>query len=69
MGDQVALHVLWVDEVGQAEFAGERLTRWVEVHADDHVGTDHAGALDHVQPDAAQAEDHDIGSGLHLRGE
>src|SRR5690606_30866103 len=38
-----------------------------DVDADDLVGTDHPGALDHVEADAAESEDHDILARLHLR--
>ena len=32
----------------------------LDVDADDLVGTDHAGALDHVEPDPAEAEHHHV---------
>ena len=43
-------------------------SRGIEVDADDLVGADHAGALDHVEADAAEAEHHDIGAGPDLGG-
>ena len=42
--------------------------RRVEVDADDHVGADHARALDHVEADAAEPEHDDVGAGLDLGG-
>ncbi|MEH2471598.1 hypothetical protein V1284_003042 [Nitrobacteraceae bacterium AZCC 2299] len=40
----------------------------VEIDADDLVGANHAGALDHVEADAAEPEHHDIGARRHLGG-
>ena len=40
----------------------------IEIDADDHVGADQARALHDVQPDAAQAEHHDVGARLDLGG-
>src|SRR3546814_3318566 len=52
MRHQVALDVLWVHEVGHAELGRKLLAGRVQVDADDHVGSDHAGALHHVEADA-----------------
>ena len=52
-----------------AELARQRLARGIDVDADDHVGAGDARALDDIEPDAAQAEHHDIGARLDLRGE
>ena len=60
VGNQVPLDLVRVHEVGHAELFGEVLLGRVEVHAYYLVGPDHPGALDHVQPDAAEAEDHDV---------
>src|SRR6185312_13675054 len=68
VGDEVAVDLLGVDEVGHAEAAAPLLLAVVEVHADDLVGADHLQALDHVQPDAAEAEHHAVGAGLDLGG-
>jgi hypothetical protein len=69
VGHQIlALKLLGIDEVGHAELAAERLALGVEIDADDHVGADQARALHDVQPDAAQAEHHDVGAGLDLGG-
>ena len=38
----------------------------IEVDADDHVGARHAGALDDVEPDAAQSEYDDVRARLDL---
>src|SRR5438094_1416336 len=66
--DQLGAGFLRIDEMRDAEFLGERLARRVGVHADDHVGAGHARALDDVQPDAAQAEHHDVRARLDLGG-
>src|SRR5882757_7817095 len=68
MRHQVAFELLRVDEVGHAELLGHRLALRVDVDTDDLVGADHLGALDHVQADSAEAEDHNIGARLNLRG-
>ena len=54
--------------MGHAELGAPFGLGVVQVHADDLVGADHAGALDHVQTDAAQAEDDDVRPGGHLGG-
>jgi hypothetical protein len=53
---------LRVDEMGHAELLAPGLVVGVDVDADDHVGAGHFQALDHVQADAAQAEDHGLGA-------
>ena len=68
IGDEVALDLVRVDEMGHAEFLGQCPLAGVEIDADDHVGADHAAALHDIEPDAAEAEDHDIGAGLDLGG-
>ena len=40
--------------------------RRVEIDADDLVGADHVRALNHVEPDAAEPEHHDVRAGLTL---
>ena len=68
--DQMRHHVgdgLRIDEMGHAEATAPVFLGVIDVHADDHVGPDHLQPLDDVQPDAAQAEDHAIGTRLHLR--
>ena len=54
--------------MGHAESLADLLARRVDVNAHDHVGADHAGALDDVETDAAQAEHHHVRPRLHLRG-
>src|ERR1700704_427614 len=66
--DQVLAGFLWIDEMRHAELLGERLARRVEIHADDHVGAGEPRTLDHVEPDAAQPEYHDVGARLDLGG-
>src|SRR5215218_5406156 len=65
---EVALDLVRVHEVGHAELLGQLLAGRVEVHAHDLVGSHHPRALDDVQPDAAEAKDHDVRSRLDLRG-
>src|SRR4051812_24711143 len=60
---------LRIDEVRHPELARHDLARRVHVDADDLVGADQLGALDHVEADAAEPEHDDVGAGLHLRGE
>src|SRR4029077_6727371 len=38
MGDEIALYLLRIDEMGEPEFARERLALWIHVDADDPVG-------------------------------
>src|SRR5215469_9930042 len=68
VGNEIALDLGRVDEMGQSELAGERLALRVDVDPDDHVGADHPAALDDVEPDAAKTKDHDIGPRLDLGG-
>ncbi len=50
--------------MGHAEFLGNRLSTRIEINTDDHVGTGHPSALDDIEPDAAKAENDDIGARL-----
>ena len=62
MGDEIALNLGGIDEVGHAEVL--RQARFaVDVDADNHVGADQPGALDDVETDAAEAEDDAVGPG------
>src|SRR5690606_42038099 len=63
----VLFHVLRIDEMCHAEFLGHRSAGRIDVEADDHVGADHASALDDVEADATQTEDHDIAARRDLR--
>ncbi len=68
-GDHLlAAHAPGVEEFGHAEPAAPFLTIGIDVDADDLVRTGQARALDDVEADAAQAEDHDIVAHLHLGG-
>ena len=40
IGHEVALDLVRIDEMGHAEFLGQRLAPRVDVDADDHVGAD-----------------------------
>ena len=66
MGHKVAVHLLGVDEMGHAEFLGQGFLARVGVNPDNHVGPDHAAALDDVEADAAEAEDDDVGARFHF---
>ena len=52
--------------MGHAEFLRNSLALVVDIHAYDLVGADHLRALDHIQANAAEAEDHDVRAGLDL---
>ena len=54
--------------MGHAEAAAPFFLGVVDVDADDLVGADHPRALDHVEPDAAEAEHHHVGARRDLRG-
>ena len=69
VGDDVAVDLLGVDEVGHAELGGELAAGRVDVDADDLVGAGKPGALHDVEADAAEAEHDDSVAGLHLGGE
>src|SRR4051812_19912671 len=64
----VAGDLLGIDEMGHAELAAPFLLGIVDVDADDFVGTNHPGTLDDVEPYAAEAKHHDIGTGCDLGG-
>src|SRR5262249_10717179 len=66
--DDVPGYLLRIDEMGHAELAAPFFLAVVEVDADDLVGAHHLGALNDVEPDAAEAEHDDVRSGGDLRG-
>ena len=68
MLDDIAVHLLRIDEMGHAEAAAPFILGVVDVDADDLVGADHFRALDHVEADAAKPEHHDIRSRRDLGG-
>ncbi len=68
MRHQIAFDLRRVDEMGHPEALAPTGLVVVDVDADDPVGADHAAGLDHVQADAAETEDDDVGSDLDLRG-
>src|SRR5207253_5758715 len=57
-----------IDEVRHPELAAKRFARGIKVDTDDHARPGHARSLHHVQSDAAQAKDDDIGARLDLGG-
>src|SRR5713101_6783695 len=66
--DQLSAGFFRIDEMRDAELLGERLARRIGIHADDHIGAGHARALNHVEPDAPEAEYHDVRARLDLGG-
>src|SRR6185437_4499630 len=50
MRDEVAAHLLRIDEMRHAERLGEGFAAGIEVDADDAVGADHASTLDDIEP-------------------
>ena len=63
-----ALDLRGVDEVRHAEMLGHLALGIVQINADDHVGTGHLEALQHVQADPAQTKDNRLGADLDLGG-
>src|SRR5215831_7495700 len=68
MSDEVALDLLWIDEVRRPELARELLTGGIQIDADDHVGAHHSRALHDVESYTSQAKDHDVGASLDFGG-
>src|SRR6056297_3411669 len=68
MGHQIALHLGGIHEIGHAEPLRHRHLVGVEVDADDLVGAGEPQPLDHVEADAAEAEDDRPAADLDLRG-
>ena len=54
--------------MGHAELACHGFARRVQVDANDFVCPDHFGALNHVQANATQAKDHQVGPGFDFGG-
>jgi len=69
MADDIAFYLFRIDEMRHAEPPGKALARRIEIDTDDHVGTGQLRALNDIEADAAETEDHDIGAGLHARRE
>src|SRR5579863_322841 len=67
MRDDVALDLLRIDEMRHAEAFAPALLLAVDVDADDHIGAGEPQALDHVEADAAEAEDDGRRARLHFR--
>jgi len=65
---EIARDLRRVDEMGHAEAPAPGLAVIVEIDAHDHAGTGKPQALDHVEANAAQSEDHAVGTHLHLGG-
>src|SRR6201994_479138 len=64
--DDIARYLGWVDEIGHAESTSPIRLGIVDVDADDLVGADHLGALNDVQPDAAETKHDNIRAGRDL---
>ncbi len=68
MGNDVALDLRRIDEVGHAEAFAPFLLAVVEINTDDHVGACKLQALDDIEADAAQTEDDGSRTCLDLGG-
>src|SRR5208282_3398390 len=66
---EFALQLARIDEVRDAELAGQGLACWIQVHAYDPVGSDHPRALHHIQADASESEHDHVGPRFDARGE
>src|SRR6202034_4089141 len=64
----IASDFLRIDEISHAELATPVFLGVVDVDADDLVGADHLGALDNIEPNAAQTEYDNIGAWRDLGG-
>ena len=53
IGNDVFAHFFGIDKMGHAQFFSQSLARWIDIDADNHVGTGQPGALHHVQANAA----------------
>ena len=58
--DFVFANFVRINEMRQAEFFRDFAPRRIEIDADDLIGAGDAGALDHVEADAAKAEYRDV---------
>src|SRR3984893_6136595 len=68
MLDDIAIDLLGVDEMRHAEAAAPFFLGIVDIDADDFVGTNHPGALDDIEPDAAKPEHDHVGARRDLGG-
>src|SRR5262249_19602455 len=68
IGNEILADLVRIDEMGHAEALAPFLPGIVEVDADDHAGADQPQALDHVEADAAEAEDDALRARLDLGG-
>src|SRR5580658_6038717 len=68
MRHEITADVFRIDEMRHAEAFAPGLLRWIGVYADNHVGADEAQTLDHIEPNAAEAEDNALRARLDLGG-
>src|ERR1700730_8665244 len=66
--DEVLAEIFWIDEMGHAEALAPRLALAIDVDPDDYVGARKPEALQHVEPDAAEAEYDRLGALLDFGG-
>src|SRR5262249_22045626 len=66
--DEVAAHLLRIDEMGHAEALAPFLLAVVDVDPADHLGPANPTALDPVEADPAEPEHHTLRARLHLGG-
>src|SRR5260370_42011365 len=60
MRNDVAIELLRIDEMRHAEAAAPFLLAVIEIDADDLVGADHPRALNHVEPEPAKPDHHNV---------
>src|SRR5215208_7916506 len=66
--DEVLAELFRIDEMGHAEALAPGLAIVIDIDADDHVGAGKPKPLQHVKPDAAEAEYDRLGALLDFRG-
>ena len=64
VGNEIPFNLGRIHEVRHAEFSAKGLAVRVEVNPDNLVGPDQSGALNHVQSDPAESEDHNVRAGF-----
>ena len=68
VGNEIARDLARVHEMRYSEFFGDRFAFRIDVDAHDPVGTYQTRALNDVETDAAEPENHHVRARLHLGG-
>src|ERR1700760_1483232 len=68
MLNDISVNFLRIDESSHAEFSAPFFPGVIDIDADNLARANHSRALDDVETDAAEAEDHDVGSRRDFRG-